>query len=130
MTPQLDFIGIVVSDMTAALAFYRRLGLEFPPGSEQAPHTEATLANGMRVALDTEATVRSFHPGWTAPNGGGRVGLAFRCADPAEVDSVYKEMVEAGYHGELPPFDAPWGQRYAVVNDTDGNGADLYAPLD
>ncbi|MBH0775578.1 VOC family protein [Nocardia bovistercoris] len=129
MTPQLDFIGIVVSDMAASLAFYRRLGLEFPDGAEQAPHTEATIAGGLRIALDTEATVRSFHSEWTPPRDGGRVALAFRCAAPAEVDAVYADLVDAGYHGELKPWDAPWGQRYAVVNDPDGNGIDLYAAL-
>ncbi|MGN2636372.1 VOC family protein [Nocardia takedensis] len=129
MTPQLDFIGIVVSDMAASLTFYRRLGLEFPAGAEQAPHAEATTASGVRLALDTEDTVRSFHPEWTAPRDAGRVALAFRCADPAEVDAVYADLTGAGYRGELKPWDAPWGQRYAVVNDPDGNGIDLYAAL-
>ncbi|MEV0296140.1 VOC family protein [Nocardia sp. NPDC050710] len=130
MTPQLDFIGIVVSDMAASLAFYRRLGLEFPEDAETAPHTEAALPGGLRLALDTEATVRSFHPEWEQPTGGGRIGLAFRCADPAEVDAVYAALVDAGYRGELKPWNAAWGQRYAVINDPDGNGVDLYAALE
>ncbi|MFE9580585.1 VOC family protein [Nocardia sp. NPDC006044] len=129
MTPQLDVIGIVVSDMRASVAFYRRLGLDFPAGSETEPHAEAALPGGFRVALDTEATIRSFHADWQPPAGAGRIGLAFRCADPAEVDSVYAALIEAGYHGELKPWDAFWGQRYAVVHDPDGNGVDLYAAL-
>ena len=36
----------------------------------------------------------------------------------------------AGHRGHLEPFDAFWGQRYATVLDPDGNGVDLYAPLD
>jgi uncharacterized glyoxalase superfamily protein PhnB len=44
------------------------------------------------------------------------------------VDALYAELTAAGHHGELAPFDAPWGQRYASVNDPDGNGVDLYAP--
>ncbi|MFG1791265.1 VOC family protein [Nocardia sp. NPDC049149] len=129
MTPQLDVIGIVVRDMSASIAFYRRLGLDFPEGSEQAPHVDAALANGLRVTLDTEATIKSFHTGWEPPSSAGRVGLAFRCADPAEVDAVYAEMVGAGYAGELKPWDAFWGQRYAVILDPDGNSVDLYAAL-
>jgi hypothetical protein len=31
--------------------------------------------------------------------------------------------------GERAPWDAPWGQRYAVVKDPDDNGIDLFAPL-
>ncbi|MGW1210106.1 VOC family protein [Streptomyces sp. NPDC002499] len=129
MTPQFSVIGLVVSDLAASLAFYRRLGLVFPDGAEELPHVEAELPGGLKLALDTEETIRSFHAGWQAPVGGGRVALAFRCAAPAEVDSVYEELVGAGYHGELKPWDAVWGQRYATVHDPDGNGVDLFAPL-
>ncbi|MBF6297013.1 VOC family protein [Nocardia amamiensis] len=129
MTPQLDVIGIIVTDMAASVAFYRRLGLDFPAGSEQEGHAEAALPNGLRLTLDTEAVIKSFHSEWTPPTRAGRLGIAFRCADPAEVDAVYAELVGAGYHGELKPWDAFWGQRYAVVHDPDGNGVDLYAAL-
>ncbi|MFD4977607.1 VOC family protein [Streptomyces sp. NPDC058424] len=129
LSPQFDVIGIVVSDLAASLAFYRRLGIAFPEGSEDQPHVEGALPVGLRLALDTEDTVRSFHPSWRPPTGGGRVGLAFRCASPAHVDAMCEDLVGAGYHGELKPWDAVWGQRYAVVNDPDGNGIDLFAPL-
>lgn len=129
MTPQLNVIGIVVSDMTASLAFYRRLGLEFPEGSESEGHVEAALPGGVRVMLDTEAVVKSFHANWQRPTTAGRIGLACQCADPAEVDAVYDELIGAGYRGELKPWDAFWGQRYATILDPDGNGVDLYAPL-
>jgi len=33
-------------------------------------------------------------------------------------------------HGELSPWDAFWGQRYATDYDPDGNGVGLFAPLD
>ncbi|MFH8612264.1 VOC family protein [Streptomyces sp. NPDC018029] len=128
-TPRFDLIGLVVSDLAASLAFYRRLGLEFPAGSESAPHVEAALPGGLRLALDTEDTVRSFHPDWRPPAGGGRIGLAFHCGTPAGVDAVHEDLTGAGYASELKPFDAPWGQRYAVVLDPDGNGVDLFAPL-
>ncbi|MBF6215137.1 VOC family protein [Nocardia puris] len=129
MTPRLDFIGIVVSDMAATLDFYRRLGLTFPEGAHTQPHVEAELTGGFRLAFDTEETIRAFMPDWRAPGDSGRMGLAFRCADPAEVDAKYAELEAAGYHGENKPWDAPWGQRYASVLDPDGNGVDLYAPL-
>ncbi|MFI6038936.1 VOC family protein [Streptomyces sp. NPDC051315] len=129
MTPRFDAIGLVVSDMAASVAFYRRLGFAFPEGAEREPHAEAGLPGGLRLLLDTEETVRSFRPGWRAPSGDGRSSLALRCEGPAEVDAVYEELVGAGYDGELKPWDAFWGQRYAVVLDPDGNGVDLFAPL-
>ncbi|WP_420310245.1 VOC family protein [Streptomyces sp. YS-B37] len=129
MTPRFDAIGLVVSDMAASVTFYRRLGFGFPEDAENQPHTEAQLPGELRLLLDTEDTIRSFHPGWQAPGGGNRAALALLCDDPAEVDRVYEELVGAGHHGELKPWDAFWGQRYAVLHDPDGNGVDLFAPL-
>ena len=45
------------------------------------------------------------------------------------MDALHAELVAAGHESELAPFDAFWGQRYAVVLDPDGNGVDLFAPL-
>jgi catechol 2,3-dioxygenase-like lactoylglutathione lyase family enzyme len=126
---KLDAIGIVATDMAKSLAFYRALGLAVPDGAENSPHVEVPLGGGMRLLFDTEETVRSFHPAWRAVPGAGRVGLAVALPDAAAVDAAYAELTAAGQHGELEPFDAFWGQRYASVQDPDGNGVDLYAPL-
>jgi uncharacterized glyoxalase superfamily protein PhnB len=114
--------------MARALAFYRLLGLDVPADADDEPHVEVPLPGGIRLAFDTEATIASFHPGWT-PGGGGRVGLAFALPDAAAVDSAYAQLTGAGHHGELKPFDAFWGMRYATVHDPDGTGVDLFAPL-
>lgn len=132
MTPRLDAIGVVASDMAASVAFYRRLGFAFPDGAEDQPHVEAQLPGGLRLMLDTEETVRALFtevPAFQPPSGGGRIALALLCDSPSEVDSVYEAMVAAGHHGELKPWDAVWGQRYASLHDPDGNGVDLFAPL-
>ncbi|MER5871273.1 VOC family protein [Streptomyces sp. NPDC002044] len=128
MTPRLDMIGMVVSDMAASLAFYRRLGLDVPPGAEEQPHVEAVLPGGLRIGWDTEDTVRSFDPSWVRPTDDGRRDLAFLCDSPAEVDALYAELTAAGHPGHLKPWDAFWGQRYAVVLDPDGCGVSLFAP--
>ncbi|MBL1095803.1 VOC family protein [Streptomyces coffeae] len=129
MTPRFDAISMVVADMAASLAFYRRLGLDIPAEADTQPHAEATLPGGTRLLWDTVETVRSFDPDWTAPSGSGRSSLAFLCDSPAEVDTVYAELVRSGVPGHKEPWDAFWGQRYAVVLDPDGNGVDLFAPL-
>ena len=125
---RLDLIGIVVADMGKALAFYRRLGLDLPASADAEPHVETVLPGGLRLAFDTEDVIRSFHPTWT-PVRGGRTNLAFVLPAASSVDALYADLVAAGHHGELAPFDAFWGQRYAVVHDPDGNGVDLFAPL-
>jgi catechol 2,3-dioxygenase-like lactoylglutathione lyase family enzyme len=129
MTARLDLIGLVVADMARSLAFYRRLGFDIPPEADGEPHVEAGLPGGLRIAWDTVDTIRSFDPGWTPPTGGHRVSLAFACADPAEVDARYRAFIDAGYDGHKEPWDAFWGQRYAIVLDPDGNSVDLFAAL-
>jgi catechol 2,3-dioxygenase-like lactoylglutathione lyase family enzyme len=129
MHARLDVVGIVVDDMARSLAFYRRLGLDVPTEADGEPHVEATLPGGLRLAWDTVETIRSFDPGWQPPSGGPRIGLAFVCDRPADVDALYAELVAAGHEGHLAPWDAFWGQRYASVRDPDGNGVDLFAPL-
>ncbi|MFD9518595.1 VOC family protein [Streptomyces sp. NPDC059979] len=132
MTPRLDMIGLVVSDMAASLAFYRRLGLDVPADADGLPHVEAVLPGGLRIGWDTEETIRSFDPSWTRPAAGGgeRIGPAFLCDSPAEVDALYAELTGDGHPGHLKPWDAFWGQRYAVVLDPDGCGVSLFAPLE
>lgn len=117
--------------MAASLAFYRRLGLEIPAEADSAPHVETSLPGGLRLAWDSIEVIRSFFPEGVPAEGGGSggVGLAFLCDDPAAVDRLYAELTQDGYHGEKDPWDAPWGQRYAIVADPDGNSVDLFAPL-
>ena len=130
MQARLDMIGIVVADIARSLAFYRKLGLDIPPAADTEPHVEITLPGGLRLAWDTVETVRSFDPEWTAPSGSPRVGLAFLCESPSEVDASYNALVGEGYEGHKAPWDAFWGQRYAVMHDPDGNSVDLFSPLD
>jgi catechol 2,3-dioxygenase-like lactoylglutathione lyase family enzyme len=129
MTPRIDLIGIVVADMGASLAFYRRLGIELPADADAQPHVETQLPGGLRMAWDTDDVIRSFDPAWTPSAGGHNLGLAFLCGSPDEVDDTYAELVAAGHKGHLEPWDAFWGQRYATVEDPDGNSVDLFAPL-
>jgi len=125
--PQLNAIGIAVSDMAASIRFYRALGLDVPetPGEG---HVDTVLPNGVRFMLDTEDVVKSFRPDWTRA-AGNQLSLAFECASPAQVNELYARVVEAGFHGEKEPWDAFWGQRYAQLADPDGVPVDLYAAL-
>lgn len=125
---QPGFIGIVVSDMAASLPFYRLLGLEILEGAEHEAHFDVKTPNGYRIAWDTEALMRDIYPDWETPRGQ-RTTLAFKCDSPAEVDALYQRIVQAGYQGYKEPWDAFWGQRYAVVRDPDGTLVDLFAAL-
>ena len=128
---KIDMIGIAVKDMPGALAFYRALGLDIPSEMDTEGHVSITTPNGYRMAWDTEEVIKSFDSDWTPPaeNKPGRIGLAFLCDSPADVDATYKRLVGLGYRSHKEPWDAFWGQRYAQVLDPDGNAVDLFAPL-
>jgi predicted lactoylglutathione lyase len=124
---RLDAIGIVVSSMAESTEFYRHLGLEFPPGSEDEGHVEAQTPGGIRVMLDTEEMMKSFSD-WKPPKEGGqRTTLAFLCETPAEVNRLHLLLTGVGGSTVLAPFDAPWSMRYATIADPDGNHFDLFA---
>lgn len=128
MAPQLDLIGITVKDMKTSLDFYRLLGMDIPTSADTEGHVEYKVG-GLRIAWDTVEVIKSFIPDWTPASGSHRIGLDFLCASPAEVDATYAALTAKGYEGHKPPFDAFWGQRYAVVHDPDGNGVSLFAAL-
>lgn len=121
MTPRFDAIGLAVADMAASLAFYRMLGLDIPAEADTQPHAEATLPGGLRLMWDRAET--------PPPSGPGRMELAFLCDSPAEVDAAYAKLTDGGVRGSKAPWDAFWGQRYAVLLDPDGNNVALFAPL-
>ena len=122
---ELNAIGIAVADLRRSMQFYRLLGLDLPEDAADG-HVEATMANGTRLMFDTEEVIRSFLPDWTRANGN-QVSLAFECASPAAVDEVYARVVAAGFEGEKEPWDAFWGQRYALLGDPDGVRVNLYS---
>ena len=61
MTVRFNLVGIVVADMAASLAFYRRLGLDIPAEADAEPHVELTLADWFtkfRHRLDYNGALR------------------------------------------------------------------------
>ena len=125
--PPLNAIGIAASDMAESIRFYRALGLDMPETPDEG-HVEAVMPNGVRLMLDSEEVILSFLPDWKRVDGN-QVSLAFECESPAEVDEIYARVTGAGFHGEKEPWDAVWGQRYAMLKDPSDVDVSLYAPL-
>jgi catechol 2,3-dioxygenase-like lactoylglutathione lyase family enzyme len=121
-------VEIVAKDLKRSLEFYRQLGLPVP--DPDGPHVEVELPGGNKLAFDTEEVIAGMHPGWTPPtSSAGRVAIAFGLGSPSDVDALFERLTAAGHPGTLKPFDAPWGMRYATVEDPDGTSVDLFASL-
>jgi catechol 2,3-dioxygenase-like lactoylglutathione lyase family enzyme len=127
--PTFNQFNLVVTDMAATVAFYRRLGLTIADtASEWAPHHRtAAMPNGIDLDFDSTEHALVWDQGWT----GHRTGvLGFGVSTREAVDETYADLTGAGYKGEQVPYDAFWGARYAVVQDPDGNPVGIMSPVD
>jgi uncharacterized glyoxalase superfamily protein PhnB len=114
--------------MAASLRFYRLLGLNIPASLDDEDHAEYVTPGGFRIGWDSESMIKGIYPDWVEPVGQ-RISLAFKCDSPAEVNAIHDKLAQNGYVTYKAPWDAFWGQRYAVVLDPDGNHVELFAAL-
>lgn len=121
-------IDIAVADMGKALDFYRTLGLDAPKGVEDDPQVQIATEGGATLGFVTEELVRKTNPDWVTPVGQ-RVTFSCKCDSPEELDETYTRVTRAGYTGLKDPWDAFWGQRYAFLQDPDGNRVDIFAAI-
>lgn len=120
-------INIIVTDMSATLAFYRRLGWEIDLASDD--HAVAQLANGMSVDFDSVGFVPMWDGGYEGATGGSTV-LGVSVGSRNDVDELYADLIAVGHPGRQPPYNAFWGSRYAIVEDPDGNPVGLMSSRD
>jgi predicted enzyme related to lactoylglutathione lyase len=69
MSPTMNSIDIVVSDLDAVIAFYRQLGLDFEIDASMPEHAGCDLPNGLHLMLDAEKLTAMARPGWTRAPG-------------------------------------------------------------
>ncbi len=126
--PILDQINLVVKDMDASLAFYRRLGVDLPDWMPNwdPHHRSANVGGGLDFDLDST----EFASDWNEGSRGPACVVGFKLSSSEAVDALYADLTDAGYAGQQPPYDAFWGSRYAIVEDPDGNPVGLMGPTD
>ncbi len=134
MGRELYMLGIVVKDMAVALAFYRRLGLDIPEGSEKRSHVQVPMGSGLTLFLDSNPTVwdPQFVRNQPAPSVAGSYGtiLEFYLKTRTAVDQTYTELIESGYLSHAAPYATPFKMYFAMVYDPDGNLVLLSGDLD
>lgn len=125
---EIYMLGVIVQDMSKALEFYRRLGLDIPANAEEMTHVEIKMGNnGFTFFLDSwpqrwdSSFIRgnsSEHPATSSyPS-----VLEFYLKTQNAVDTKYAELTSFGYQSHREPYDlAPIGMRFAMVKDPDGN---------
>ena len=120
MEIQLTMLGVVVSDMPAALRFYRLVGLDIPADADDKPFVLHRMGSGVTIFFDTVFADR-YDPTHVIPAGAGyRTLFEFYLGDDAAVDAKYAELTAAGYHGRMAP-ERTTGPYAAMVDDPDGN---------
>jgi uncharacterized glyoxalase superfamily protein PhnB len=128
------FTGVVLlaHDVEASMTFYERLGatFSFHPNWRR-HHVTCEAPGGLRFEIDSHELSRAYDTGWVEPVAGtSRAILVFEVPSRDAVDDRFAAATGAGAHAHLPPFDAFWGARYAVVDDPDGNQVGLMSPVD
>jgi predicted lactoylglutathione lyase len=120
MEIQLNMLGVVVSDMAAALRFYRLLGLEIPATEDDKPFVLHRMGSGVTIFFDTVFADRYDQDHVMPSRAGYRTLFEFYLGDDEAVDAKYAQLTEAGYHGRMPP-EQTTGPYAAMVDDPDGN---------
>jgi catechol 2,3-dioxygenase-like lactoylglutathione lyase family enzyme len=128
--PVLNQVNMVVTDMSATVAFYRRLGLTIPETDPDwaSHHRTAEMPGDIDLDFDSAEFARVWDKGWAS---GPRMGvLGFSVSSREAVNDIYRDLTEGGYTGEQQPYDTFWGTRYAVIQDPDGNPVGIMSPVD
>lgn len=124
---RIDAIAVTARDIANSVGFYELLGFEFKYEAE-ALHVEAKRREGEpRLMIDSAKLAEELIG--VPPKAANHSSFALLCANPGEVDAIAKQIEEAGHQIVKAPWDAFWGQRYAVIADPDGYQIDLFAEL-
>lgn len=126
---KLDAISVTSTDLEKSAKFYSLLGFTFPTFGKDEKHIEPQTKNGeVRLMIDTADLIESITGSKPVlPN---HSSFAILCEQPSKVDEVCIKIKNEGFVVIKEPWDAFWGQRYAIVQDPDGYMIDLFAPLE
>lgn len=123
---KIDAISVTSTDMAKTVTFYSLLGFEFPKLEKGEDHIEPITKEGdVRLMID-EAKFMNSMTG-IVPKPPTHSSFAMKCETPAEVDLCVARVKAAGFDVVKEPWDAFWGQRYAIAADPDGYQVDLFA---
>ena len=125
---KLDAVTVTSRDFVKTARFYSLLGFIFPDFDTEDKHLEAvTPAGEVRLMIDGAELMRSITGKEPVPPT--HSSFAIKCESAAEVDMAVAAISKAGFTVIKEPWDAFWGQRYAIVADPEGYMTDVFATL-
>jgi predicted lactoylglutathione lyase len=118
-SPRFTMVVLLIADLPRSLAFYRRLGVEFPPDADERKDVQVPIGDDHQMVLTT--SFAGAIPGHEAPSGGSRIVLEFFVEGNDAVDAKWHELTGAGHAGRREPFLTSFGAYMCMVDDPDGN---------
>ena len=117
--PRFTMVVLLIADLPRSVAFYRRLGVEFPPDAEARTDIQVPIGEGHQMVLTTQFARND--PDRETPAGGSRIMLEFFVDGRAAVDAKWAELTTAGYRGRRAPWLTSFDAYMCLVDDPDGN---------
>ncbi|MEX2161831.1 MAG: VOC family protein [Anaerolineales bacterium] len=123
---KIDAVGVSSSNLKKTVEFYSLLGFQFPEFKPDEEHLEPVTPKGSaRLMIDSVSMLKGILG--KDPKPGNHSSFAILYDTPAEVNAAAEKVKGAGFKIVTEPWDAFWGQRYAIVEDPDGYKVDLFA---
>ena len=116
--PRFTMVVLMIADLPRSVAFYRRLGVEFPADVDRRNDVVVDMGGGHNIVWTTtfarndpdRARRRARRSPWSSSSTRTR-----------EVDRLFAELTADGHHGRRPPFLTDFGAYMCLVDDPDGN---------
>ncbi len=125
---KISAVGVSSRDMQKSVEFYSLLGFDFSGVDLTEAHVEPVTPEGSaRLMIDSNQMIKDIFG--EEPVQGNHSTFAIEYSSVEELNSVADKLTKAGFVFKKEPWDAFWGQRYAIIADPDGCLVDLYARL-
>ncbi len=125
---KINAVGVASTNIPKTVQFYSLLGIKFPELGKDEYHIESLPKEGSaKLMIDSFQMLLDVTG--KSPTPANHSVFAIEYESSEEVNKVANAIKDAGFEVEKEPWDAFWGQRYAILVDPDGYKVDLYASL-
>lgn len=125
---KISAVAVTTTNIEKTIAFYSIIGFDFSNVDKEEDHIEPKTPKGSaRLMIDTVEFIKE-HLG-EIPKSSNISSFAIQFTKPEDLDKVVESLESNNFKVVKKPWDAFWGQRYAIVEDPDGYKVDLYSNI-